>query len=161
MLEEKRLETAQWLFERQLAWIASAEVKVGVIVAIQTAMVGGLAAVFAAPMTKTPWAILFSCVFSFTAIITFVCSAQAVLPRLGGPKNSLVFFGRIAELDATSYVDKLHKASTEYLLSDLGEQIYRNAEIAQEKHLWVKRSLCWAIGGCIPWVLALIQMVLA
>lgn len=39
--DKERLQTAQWVLERNLAWIAAAEVKVGVIVAIDTAMLGG------------------------------------------------------------------------------------------------------------------------
>ncbi|WP_233099873.1 hypothetical protein, partial [Acidovorax sp. IB03] len=40
--ENERLQTAQWVLERNLGWIAAAEVKVGVIVAIDTAMLGGV-----------------------------------------------------------------------------------------------------------------------
>lgn len=38
MKNEERLQIAQWILERNLAWIAAAEVKVGVIVAIDVAM---------------------------------------------------------------------------------------------------------------------------
>ena len=44
--ENERLQTAQWVLERNLGWIAAAEVKVGAIVAIDTAMLGGLGAAF-------------------------------------------------------------------------------------------------------------------
>jgi hypothetical protein len=39
-----RLPTAQWIFERHLAWIAAAEVKVGAIVTIIASMLGDLVA---------------------------------------------------------------------------------------------------------------------
>lgn len=41
MTDDERLKAAQWVLERNLAWVAAAEVKVGVIVAIDTAMLGG------------------------------------------------------------------------------------------------------------------------
>jgi hypothetical protein len=36
----ERLQTALWVMERNLGWIAAAQVKVGVIVAIDTGMLG-------------------------------------------------------------------------------------------------------------------------
>ena len=62
--ETERLQAAQWMLERNLAWIAAAEVKVGVIVAIDTAMLGGLGVAFSAAdvKTRTYWAILFTLV---------------------------------------------------------------------------------------------------
>lgn len=45
------LQTAQWVLERNLGWIAAAETKVGVVVAIDTAMLGGLGAAFSGAET--------------------------------------------------------------------------------------------------------------
>jgi hypothetical protein len=36
----ERIEAAKWLFERTLGWIATADVKVGVALALDTAMLG-------------------------------------------------------------------------------------------------------------------------
>ena len=41
-----RLQTTQWVIERQLGWIAAADTKVAVVIAIDTAMVAALAAAF-------------------------------------------------------------------------------------------------------------------
>jgi len=56
-IEKERIITAQWVLERNLAWIAAAEVKVGVVVAINTAMLGGLGASYGAvdKAAHTPW----------------------------------------------------------------------------------------------------------
>ena len=40
-----RLTTAQWILERNLAWIAAADAKVAIIVTINVAMLGGLAGI--------------------------------------------------------------------------------------------------------------------
>src|ERR1700749_2679852 len=45
--DKQRIEAAKWLFERTLGWIATADAKVGVAIALDTAMLGGLAAAFA------------------------------------------------------------------------------------------------------------------
>jgi hypothetical protein len=58
--DKQRLEFAKWLFERTLGWIATADVKVGVAMALDTAMLGGLAAAFStsAPQLRTAWCYL-------------------------------------------------------------------------------------------------------
>ncbi len=61
MTTKDRLAIAQWVLERHLAWIAAAEVKVGVIVALDTALLGGLAAAFGVSeiSARGAWAYLF------------------------------------------------------------------------------------------------------
>lgn len=48
---DNRLQTAHWIFERQLSWIAAAEVKVGVLVALNTGMLGGASALPSVQLT--------------------------------------------------------------------------------------------------------------
>ncbi len=45
-LAKDRLTTAQWILERNLAWIEAADAKVAIIVTINVAMLGGLAGTF-------------------------------------------------------------------------------------------------------------------
>ncbi len=77
----ERLQTAQWVLERNLGWIAAAEVKVGVIVAIDTAMLGGLGAVFStADVTmRTHWGVLFTLAAAILLALGLVSTAMAVL----------------------------------------------------------------------------------
>jgi len=67
----ERLQTAQWVFERHLGWIAAAEVKVGVLVALDTGMLGGLGAAFSAAdvKTRTYWAVVFTMTATFLLAI--------------------------------------------------------------------------------------------
>ncbi len=60
--DKERLLIAQWVLERNLSWIAAAEVKVGVIVAIDTALLGSLGAAFSSsdPVVRTAWAYLWT-----------------------------------------------------------------------------------------------------
>ncbi len=91
--DRDRLHTAQWVLERNLAWIAAAEVKVGVIVAIDTAMLGGLGAAFSAAdgSARTHWAWFFSIATVICLGSGLFCAAMAVLPRISGPEKSLLF----------------------------------------------------------------------
>lgn len=45
--QAERLKFAQWVLERNLSWIAASDVKTGVVVAVDTAMLAGLVTAFA------------------------------------------------------------------------------------------------------------------
>jgi hypothetical protein len=158
--ERERLLLAQWVLERNLAWIAAAEVKVGVIVAIDTALLGSVGAAYAGAdaVARTAWAYLWAIGAGAAAAAGIFCAAMAVLPRLDGPAKSLVFFGRIAQLDPAEYFERFKKTSDIELLQDWAAQIHRNAEIACEKFSWVHASMCWSFISVLPWVSAIITL---
>ncbi|CAG9180622.1 Pycsar system effector family protein [Cupriavidus pinatubonensis] len=152
-----RLSTAQWVLERHLAWIAAAEVKVGVIVAIDTGLLGGLAAAFGASDTaaRILWTYLFTLGAAGAVVLGLVCAALAVMPRTGGPIDSLLFFGPIAKQTPSVYGSRFREATDAQLLADWTNQIHRNAEIASAKYLWVRRSIGWSFAAVIPWIAAI------
>lgn len=159
--DKERLKVAQWIFERTLGWIATADVKVGVAIALDTAMLGGLAAAFAGSgyQLRTAWCYFF--VLTATAGMAFAmfCAGLAALPRMRGPVKSMIFFGRVAEQDAPTYVDNFSKLTEKELLADLATQIHRNAEIATEKHHWVRKSLFWSFLSAGFWIVAIALLV--
>lgn len=159
--DKTRIEAARWLFERTLGWIATADVKVGVAIALDTAMLGGLAAAFAASdyQVRTAWCYFF--VGSATAGMAFAmfCAGMAAIPRMRGPLKSMIFFGRVAEKDLHTYVDEFLKMTEKDLLADLATQIHRNSEIACDKHHWVRRSLIWSFLSAGLWIVAIALLV--
>lgn len=150
-----RIRTAQWILERQLGWITTADSKVGVIVAIQTAMLGGLAAAFAMANPRTEWALITTVSAAVCSVAALFCTALALFPRTDGPIKSLLFFGCIRKLDAPTYREKLQSATDIDLLVDCADQIHRNAEIAGEKHRWVQNALVWSFLSAPLWVIAI------
>mgnify|MGYP001360621427 CR=1 FL=1 len=147
-----RLQTAQWVIERQLAWIAAADAKVAVVVAIDTAMIAALATAFAAAKSPTPWAITLSLTASLFTVVAMACAATSLLPRTSGPQSSLLYFGTISKSPPADYVEAFSKASADELLQDWALQIHRNAEIATRKHLLVRRAIGWSFAGALAWV---------
>lgn len=158
--DTERLQMAQWVFERNLAWIAAAEVKVGVIVAIDTAMLGGLGAAFSAAdaKTQTHWAILMTLGAAILLGGGLAIAAMALLPQTRGPKKSLLFFGPIGETTEPDYVDALRAASVQQLLEDLSVQIHRNAQIAREKFKFVRQAMIWSFLAILPWFSAIVLL---
>jgi len=160
--ENERLQTAQWVLERNLGWISAAEVKVGVIVAIDTAMLGGLGAAFSATdmALRTQWAVLLTLAASMSLGAGLVCASMAVLPRITGPSSSLLFFGRIGLIkDGGDYTDSFKGASVDELLADWTAQIHRNAQIACDKFRWVRRSMFWSFLAILPWFAAILTLI--
>jgi Family of unknown function (DUF5706) len=156
---EIKLPTAQWIFERQMAWIAAADTKTAAIVAIDSAMIAALATAFASTKTPATWAVLLSIIALISIVIGIICCAAALLPRTEGPKNSLLFFGTISKVEPAEYLEALAAASEKSFLEDLAAQIHRNAEIACLKHIWVRRALGWSFFSAIPWVFAIALLV--
>jgi hypothetical protein len=158
--DKERLQTAQWVLERNLAWIAAAEVKVGVIVAIDTAMLGGLGATFSAAdgVARTPWAWLFAIGAAISLGSALFCAAKAVLPRVSGPAKSLLFFGRVGPCADVDYVESFKKATDTEFLEDWTAQIHRNAQIACDKFSWVRNSMWWSFLSVMPWFAAIVTL---
>lgn len=157
----ERLQTAQWVFERHLGWIAAAEVKVGVLVALDTGMLGGLGAAFSAAdvKTRTYWAVVFTMTAAILLAIGLICAAMAVLPRVTGPAQSLLFFGRIGPRAEADYVSDFKSASVEQLLDDWTAQIHRNAQIACAKFKHVRLGMIWSFMAILPWFAAIVTLI--
>ena len=151
--DKERLQVAQWVLERNLGWIAAAEVKVGIIVAIDTAMLGGLGAAFGAAdsVTRTAWAWVFTISATTALAGGLFCAAMAVLPRVNGPAKSLVFFGRIGPCADAEYTESFKNATDAELLQDWTAQIHRNAQIACDKFAWVSKSMWWSFLSVLSW----------
>ena len=71
----ERIETAQWVFDKTLGWVAAAEVKVAAICAIDTAMLAGLGALFLTDSTKSAWANVFGVGALLSLFFGLICAA--------------------------------------------------------------------------------------
>lgn len=159
--DKQRIEIGKWLFERTLGWIATADVKVGVAMALDTAMLGGLAAAFGAsePQLRTGWCYLAVLTAAGGMVIAMFCASMAAIPRMLGPVRSMIFFARIADKEEADYVDEFAKLTEKEFLTDLTTQIHRNSQIATAKHMWVRKALIWLFLAAIPWIAAIAMLV--
>ncbi len=130
----QRVQVAQWILDKQIAWITAADAKVAAIVALDTAVFAALATAYASAKSPVPWASLMSFATGILLAIALACAAMSLFPRIDGPKNSLVFFGPVATEAHSDYVAALTAASLDKLHGDIAAQIHRNAEIAKLKH---------------------------
>lgn len=154
-MSKERLAEAHWVLERQLAWVAAAEVKVGVIATLQIALLGGLGVAYSTATARSPWAVGFSVFCAVADVASLICASMAIVPRMRGPKASLVFFGRIAERGEADFVDQFARMSDQDLLNDISAQIHCNAKVAMVKHGWVGKAVMLALMSAPPWLCAL------
>ena len=161
MKDVERIEHARWILERNVGWIAQAEVKVAVIISLDAAMLSALAAAYTANNFKSDWAILLSIACGLVMLGAFVSCFMVVKPRVNGPESSYVFFGKVAMKNHVAFSDDFAKATPAQFLLDLTDQIHRNAEIACEKHGWVRLAAMWSFGAGAFWIPAVALLVKA
>lgn len=140
---------------RQITWIGVADSKISFVFAVNTAMLGVLAAV--SPRATGDWTIApaifaaFACAFGLSSLIFL---SLASFPRTKGPKNSLIYFGGITQRDLDQFRQAASQMSSESYIDDLCAQCHRNAEIAERKFVWVQRALVALYLSVAPWCLA-------
>jgi hypothetical protein len=161
--EKEKLTHARWVLERNLHWIAASEVKIGVVIAIDTGLFGALAAAFNGSKVVGHYYLahvstFFAAMLLATAII---CGAMTIMPRTGGPPSSMIFFGRIAAKSKANFEHEFNQAAPADLLGDCLAQIHRNAEIAAEKFRWVIASMRWSFAAVPFWLVAIATLVKA
>lgn len=158
-LAKDRLKTAQWILERNLAWIAAADAKVAIIVTINIAMLGGLAGTFGCSDSHRNYLAYLSCVVAVVLSCSGVFSAaMAMFPRTDGPEKSLLFSVPVARMNLPDYQAALKDCSDELLLEDWAGQVHRNAEIAKIKFEWVRLAMIWSFLSFPAWVIAISVM---
>jgi hypothetical protein len=157
--ETARLSNAKWILERNLAWIAAADIKAGVVISLNLAMLGGLAAAYSSATSKGPPAYWISALTLAISALSLLCTKFAVIPRLEGPPLSLIFFEPISNMQRVDYVARIASTSDDELLEDCGKQIHRNAEIACIKHRWVRRAIGFLFLSAMPWSVAIFLLV--
>ena len=137
---------------RQLGWIAAADSKASFGFAIDTAMLGLLAAV--SPKSGSAWAVAPAIFASFAAafgLATLLFLSFASFPRTKGPKNSLIYFAGIAQRDVDQFGGAVAELSQQAYTADLSAQCHKNAEFASRKFTWVQRALVCLYLSVLPW----------
>lgn len=162
--KNERLQTAQWIFERQLGWIAAADAKVAVVITLDLALIAALGALGASEKAEVwgrpenAWAAVLTVLTLMPLAISLGCAALALVPRPEGPPASMLFFGRVARLQRADYVVKLTAATDDELLGDVAEQVHRNAEIACDKFKYVRIAMVMGFIALLFWIPAVLAM---
>lgn len=95
-------------------------------------------------------------VSTFLLCISLYFSKSALSPRLKGPIESSIFFGKISEVQIEAFRRKVAEAVDADVEEDLANQIHRNAEIAHQKHKNIGKSIVAITLGIPFWIVAIV-----
>lgn len=145
-------------YERNLCWIDAADSKVGIILAINTAMLGILAALIS---QEVVWARITVCLVAVSMVMlltSIVLLAVVVFPRICCPNQSLIYFGGVTAHEFGSYKERILEldSDSKSYIDDLIHQCYRTARIAKTKFCYLR--LCLALllfVACPLWLLSI------
>jgi len=155
MEDKDTIRVLEQTLDRVLRWIVAADSRFSTILAIDTAMLGALAALSPAPVEWTIRAAISASLAAILLAASLLFLALSSFPRTSGPRGSLVYFGGIASLEADQYLRLVRKVNPEKYVDDLAAQCHRNAEIADKKFKWVKRAMGSLLLSLVPWAVSL------
>lgn len=138
----------------QLNWIKSADNKIPPIFAINTAMLGVIAALIPDINSWDINSAIFTSMSIAPIVGSIICLALTTFPRLSGPKGSVVFFSGIASRTEDAYIAEISDLTVEALNKDMLQQIYRNAEIAKSKYTYIKKSMILSFSSIPLWFIS-------
>ncbi len=151
--DETRLDLLDRILGRNLQWVAAADSKVAPILALDTGMLGVIAALFPKPSAWSAVQVAATAIAAALLLTSMIAVASAVFPRLEGPKGSRVFFGGIAQADPDAYVASMLAGITPELLQDFAKQCHRNAEIAETKFRYIRWAMILLFCSIVPWLI--------
>jgi hypothetical protein len=120
-------------------------------------MLGVISALIPSPSS---WTLLGGISASFAVFflgLSVVFCAFSSFPRTSGPLGSMIYFGGITTRDLAQFNRDFCDMTDEQYLTDLLNQIYRNAQISQAKFAWLQRSIACLFLSLAPWIVGLYE----
>ena len=156
-MNENEVSHLKWLLEKQLHWISSADSKLAVLVPLPLAMLAISLSVAAEAFAQITWNDAPLIVSTVLLCLGLFFTKAALTPRLNGPSDSTIFFGKIATLTEAEFLAIFESSNEAEFKRDLIQQVYRNAHIALIKHCNVGRCItCLALATPL-WLLAIVM----
>ena len=154
-MEAKQLvDATKYQLQLVLGFFSRVEAKASVVLAVNTGMLGALAANL--PSSQNfQWRM-------FVAVVPVVLIGlsdwflfRITFPDLKGGSNSLVYFRTIAERTEHKFIEEFMAMDTNDYVKDMLGQVWRNSEILSKKFDHLKAAFILMLLAILPWVIAL------
>lgn len=155
MDEQETIRVLEANLNRLLGWIVAADSRLSIVLAIDTSMLGVLAAVIRPSFAWTVASAIFASLAGLLLAASVVFISFASFPRTSGPRDSLIYFGGIAKQEPAQYRRLISGMTEKQYIDDLAAACHRNAEIAGKKFRWIKWALSCLLLAILPWALSL------
>jgi len=156
MNAEKAIHASREQLNLVLSFFPRVESKLSVVLAVDTSMLGFLAA-------KAPRWQEFSRCMAVTAILTLVLLGASIVtlyrgafPELSGGHGSLIYFREIANRTEHRFVEEFKAQSDEQYSNDLLGQAWRNSEILRAKFDCLKHAFTLMALAILPWLITVV-----
>lgn len=147
------IERQQRTLEFNVDMIRHVDSKTGFVVALNTALIAAIAAVFPEPTDATLGVVLIALMGVACPFLSLALCWKATFPQTDGP-DSTIFFGRIARRSLEEYCSKARSLDPYGYLDDLLKQTHVNATIANSKYCHVRSAMRALFIGVVPWTIA-------
>lgn len=151
----KRLAIQEQVHGYQLDWIKAVDVKTSILIGIDLAMLGVLAAVAPATKDLTFGKLGILVLSSVPLAMSLVACLLATMPRLDGPEGSMIFFGGICKRTRDAHRAAARERADEERWQDVCDQTHQNAVIADWKYAKVRMGFYWLFASAPFWLISI------
>lgn len=148
----KKIEIQERTLGYQLDWIKAVDTKTEILIAIDLAMLGLLAAVAPKPTDLSALPIIMLSASALPLLVSLFYCVRATFPHLDGPRGSLIYFGGICAHDREGFGDLARGRSETDHLKDLCDQTHQNALIAGTKYKRIQAAFMAMFIGAAFWL---------
>lgn len=140
-----------------LSFFPRVDAKLSVVLAIDTAMSGYLAAHVPNFFSLKWWEMIAPAIAMALIARSYWYLYKGAFPNLKGGTSSLVYFAEIAKRTESNFIKEfLAQQDSDYAEELLG-QVWRNSEILSEKFDYLKWAFICMAWSIVPWVFALVD----
>lgn len=155
MSTEELISVQEQTLSRLLDWIKAVDVKVPIVMVVNTAMLGYVGSSVPSPAEWTWFAVIGAAMGTIPPGLSLWFCFMATSPKLDGPRKSLLYFGGISDRGVDEYNLELAATTREQYLRDLNLQCHRNSVIATKKYWNLGRAMKVLVWGVLPWMVSL------
>ena len=162
---ERRLQSHYESLTRVIQFTRTADAKAAPVLALQVALLGGLAPRYDEIYllaTSGPWfwerALAFVLTASYLLLLSAVVwlSAMVYMPISPRTGKSLIFFEDVSAMDFEDFLAKAQTASDDVIETQLLDQIYRVSAVARMKMRRVRCAIMLSLPAILMWLSLLV-----
>jgi hypothetical protein len=156
MPQEQKTGAAKDVLTLVLSFFSRVDAKASVVLAVDTGMLGYLAAHLSPLNSMRWWDILAPALALVLLTISYWHLYKGAFPNLEGGDRSLVYFREIAKRTENKFIDEFVAQQESDYAKDLLGQAWRNSVILKEKFNHLKLSFSFMAAAIFPWAITLI-----
>jgi len=155
MQQERTLASSKDVLNLVLSFFSRVDAKASVVLAVNTGMLGYLAAHWPPHNSVRWWDTIAPVVTGAFLVPSYWSLYKCSFPDLKGGEGSLIYFREIAKRTENKFVDGfLAQEESDYVKDVLG-QAWRNSVILGKKFDHLKLALIFLALAILPWMIAL------